>query len=86
MDGRCWLTFVAAVGAITLSCASSPSCPPIPDGCGARFMRDRWNNGGECQAGGDTRLSYRRRGDRAYFRERNGGGVGDEAMSCPAFA
>jgi len=61
-----------------------PDARRFPDGCGARFMRDRCDNDGECEAGGDVCLSYRRRGERAYFRERNGGGAGDEGMSCPA--
>jgi hypothetical protein len=31
MNGGCPLTFIAAAGAVALSCAASPSCPPISD-------------------------------------------------------
>jgi hypothetical protein len=153
------LTFIVASGALALSCAASPSCPPIsdprrapepppeqtidvqdwtppvcetvpdnemcrklaalsppkprcdvhdpkcgpesvtgavgdkcyrpdakrlPDACGSRFMPDRCNNDGECRAGGDMCFSYRRRGEKGYFRfDSKGYGYKMEGEFCP---
>jgi hypothetical protein len=39
----------------------------LSDACGSRFMRDRCTYDGECEAGGDMCLSYRRRRARGTF-------------------